>query len=78
MNENDTREQIIIRNILKTAQALHMKSVAEGVETRGYVDFLRELGCDYVQGYVYYKPMPAEEFEERFLVNGEKVSFDES
>ena len=78
MNENDPREQIIIRNILKTAQALHMKSVAEGVETRGYVDFLRELGCDYVQGYVYYKPMPAEEFEERFLVNGEKVSFDES
>ena len=78
MNENDTREQIIIRNILKTAQALHMKSVAEGVETRGYVDFLRELGCDYVQGYVYYKPMPAEEFEERFLVNGEKVCFDES
>lgn len=78
MNENDTREQIIIRNILKTAQALHMKSVAEGVETRGYVDFLRELGCDYVQGYVYYKPMPAEEFEERFLVNGEKVSFDEA
>ena len=55
-----------------------MKSVAEGVGTRGYVDFLRELGCDYVQGYVYYKPMLAEEFEERFLVNGEKVSFDES
>ncbi|MDY5527678.1 MULTISPECIES: EAL domain-containing protein [Eisenbergiella] len=57
---------------------MNMKSVAEGVETRGYVDFLRELGCDYVQGYVYYKPMLAEEFEERFLVNGEKVSFDES
>ena len=38
----------------------------------------RELCVDDVQGYVYYKPMPAEEFEERFLVNGEKVSFDES
>lgn len=77
MNENDPREKIILRHILETAQALNMKSVAEGVETKGYADFLRQLGCDYIQGYVYYKPMPAEEFEERFLVNAEKVSFDD-
>ena len=44
-----------------------MKTVAEGVQTQEYVEFLQELDCDYVQGYVYYRPMPPEEFEERFL-----------
>lgn len=50
-----------------------MKTVAEGVETQEYVEFLKELDCDYVQGYVYYRPMPPEEFEERFLIRNEKI-----
>lgn len=72
-DESDVREKILVRNILETAKALDMKVVAEGVETRGYVDFLKELGCDYIQGFVFYKPMPAEEFEERFLKKGERA-----
>lgn len=74
-NEGDEREKVILRHILGTAQDLHMKTVAEGVETQSYVDFLRDSGCDYVQGFVFYRPMPVEEFEERFLANGEKINF---
>lgn len=70
-NEKDPRERILIRHIMETAKDLDMKVVAEGIETQGYVDFLKELGCDYVQGFFYYKPMSVEEFEERFLKNQE-------
>lgn len=55
------------------AKELGLKTVAEGVETRGYVEYLKSLGCDYIQGYVFYRPMPVEEFEERFLKNGERA-----
>lgn len=72
-NAEDDREKILLRHIIQTAQELQMKTVAEGVETQEYVDFLKELGCDYIQGYVYYRPMSAREFEERFLIRNEKI-----
>ena len=53
-----------------------MRTVAEGVETQGDVDYLRSLGCDYIQGYVFYKPMPVDEFEERFVRGDEKAHFE--
>lgn len=40
-----------------------MNVLAEGVETAPQLDFLNQKMCDYVQGYYYYKPMPAEEVE---------------
>jgi len=42
---------------------LNIKAVAEGIETDSQVAFLKECGCDFIQGYYYYRPMPAEEFE---------------
>ncbi|MEG2074249.1 MAG: EAL domain-containing protein [Angelakisella sp.] len=42
------------------AQNLGIKTVAEGVETKEQVAFLRDLGCDIVQGYYFAKPMAAE------------------
>jgi diguanylate cyclase (GGDEF)-like protein len=47
--------------IIGLAHALGMDVVAEGVEQREQVDFLREHGCDRVQGYWYYPPMPIDE-----------------
>lgn len=73
-NEGSERERILIRHIVETAHELGMKTVAEGVETPGYVDYLRTLGCDYIQGFVYYRPMPAEEFEARFVRGAERVA----
>lgn len=62
-SEDKEREKIIIRGIIRLAKDLNIKTVAEGIEEEGQVSFLREAGCDRIQGYVFYKPMPIEEFE---------------
>lgn len=54
--------KLIIKTIVNLIKSLDMKVVAEGVETKEYVDFLTECGCDMIQGYYFYKPMPMEEF----------------
>lgn len=71
--EDDTRARIIIRHIIQTAHELGMRTVAEGVESKNQVEFLRGLECDFVQGYIFYKPMPVDEFEEQFLKRGERA-----
>ncbi|WP_404367549.1 EAL domain-containing protein [Marinobacter sp.] len=48
----------IIRAIISLAHSLQMSAVAEGVETEGQLDFLRQHQCDEVQGYYYARPMP--------------------
>jgi diguanylate cyclase (GGDEF)-like protein/PAS domain S-box-containing protein len=55
--------------IINMAHSLRLKVVAEGVETREQLDFLRAHGCDEVQGYILSVPLPAEEFAARFLRN---------
>jgi EAL domain-containing protein (putative c-di-GMP-specific phosphodiesterase class I) len=42
--------------IIRTCHDLSLKVVAEGVETREQVQFLGEIGCDYIQGYYFSKP----------------------
>ena len=51
----------------KLAKDLQITTVAEGVETEENEHFLQEINCDYGQGYYYSRPIPAAEFEERFL-----------
>lgn len=53
----------IISGIVSMVKQLNITIVAEGVEDMEEVQFLREIGCDLVQGYVFYRPMPIEEFE---------------
>ena len=48
----------IIEAVIKMAESLDMTVIAEGVEEKHQVDFLSELGCDYIQGYYFAKPMP--------------------
>lgn len=52
----------IVHSIIGMAHEIGIKTVAEGVETEGQVSFLRQSGCDYIQGYYYSKPLPEEEF----------------
>lgn len=61
--EEKERGKIVSRGIIRIAKELNMKVVAEGVETREYVDFLKEQGCDMIQGFYFGKPMPVEKFE---------------
>jgi diguanylate cyclase (GGDEF)-like protein/PAS domain S-box-containing protein len=51
--------------MIKMAQLLNMEIIAEGVETREELEFLREHGCHHVQGYFFGKPVSAGEFEKR-------------
>ena len=56
--------QSILGDVVSMAHRLHLGVTAEGVETQEQVQRLKEVGCDYVQGYYFAKPMPAAEFEE--------------
>ena len=57
------KQKELVRIMVSLAHALGLKTVAEGVETDDNVATLRKLGCDYLQGYYYSKPLPATEFK---------------
>lgn len=57
------RERKIISGVINMIQSLKIQAVAEGVEHLDQVEFLQSIGCDLIQGYYYYRPMPMEEFE---------------
>lgn len=53
----------ILSSVVRMAKWLDMPVIAEGVESVGQADFLRSIGCDYIQGYLYSRPVPEEEYE---------------
>ena len=58
------RERGILSAIVPMAKSLSLPVIAEGVETAEQAEFLKSIGCDYVQGYHYARPMPQDEFVE--------------
>ena len=76
------RGRSIIASVVRMAKWLRIPVVAEGVETREQVEFLRGLGCEYVQGYYFAKPMPAADYDgyvdsrQPFAAPGAKEAFD--
>jgi EAL domain-containing protein (putative c-di-GMP-specific phosphodiesterase class I) len=60
VDENDAS---IAKMIITLAHSLELEVVAEGVETRGQLDFLTRLGCNHFQGYLFSRPVPIGEFE---------------
>ena len=58
------KDEAIIKVIIALAKNLELKVIAEGVETKEQLDFLKAQMCDEVQGYYYYKPMPAKQIAE--------------
>lgn len=62
--ENDPNAMTLVSTIIQLAHSLHLKVIAEGVETEEQAKFLRLLRCDEMQGYLFSKPMPKEALAE--------------
>ena len=56
-------KRAVVKSIIGVGKTLGLKVVAEGVETTEHANLLRRLGCNYLQGYAFAKPMPAEKLE---------------
>lgn len=57
------KDQAIVNTIIQLAKNLGLSVIAEGAETEAQINFLKDKKCDTVQGFFYYKPMPAAEME---------------
>ena len=68
--EHDEKDVQLVELIIDIARKMNVPVVAEGVETEGQVQLLKELGCDLVQGFYFSPPLPASEFERSLLTEG--------
>ena len=62
--DHDSEKAVLVTAILATVQSLNLKVIAEGVETKEQLAFLRSRGCDEIQGYLFSPPVPAAAFTE--------------
>jgi EAL domain-containing protein (putative c-di-GMP-specific phosphodiesterase class I) len=61
--ETDPSDRALSEAIVVMSHKLGFKVIAEGVETEGQKRILEEMGCDYAQGYLFSRPVPAEAFD---------------
>ena len=73
ISESESRKGIsILESIISMTKAMTIPVVVEGVETPEQIHFLAGLGCRYMQGYYFYRPMPVEDFE-NLIRDGKKL-----
>lgn len=63
--EEDSQKKVMLKHIIGMAQNLGLECIAEGVETVEHVTILKENNCYLAQGYLFDRPLPVEQFEER-------------
>ncbi len=61
MKDNQERGMEILRTIVRMANLMQLRVIAEGIETKEQIDLLKKMGCHYGQGYYFYRPMPISE-----------------
>ncbi|MBO4532234.1 MAG: bifunctional diguanylate cyclase/phosphodiesterase [Treponema sp.] len=62
MSDSDSSKQYVA-TIISIGHILNLKVISEGVETEAQLSILKDIGCDYIQGYIWGKPMPPEDAE---------------
>lgn len=70
---NSTRGGTILSAVVRMAKWLKVPVIAEGVETLKQADFLRSIGCNYIQGYLYSRPLPEDQYIELLTGNAKSV-----
>jgi EAL domain-containing protein (putative c-di-GMP-specific phosphodiesterase class I) len=68
MNESDSSKQYV-SIIISIGHLLNLGVISEGVETTDQLETLQKIGCDYIQGYIWGKPLPPEEAAKLLLQN---------
>lgn len=68
----DQNRRKILGVVIEVAKRLNISTVAEGIETEAHTQLMRDMNCNYGQGYFYSRPIPANEFTDRFLQNNSK------
>ena len=68
------RGKTVLQKVIELAHQMEMKVICEGIEEREQLKELQELGCDWGQGYLVGKPIPAEEFEKIWIESVQEVT----
>lgn len=58
---HDKNDKAIVNTILQLSKSLNLTAIAEGVETKAQYEVLKDMGCQYMQGFYFYRPMPVTE-----------------
>ena len=72
--ETSAHHRVLVEATVRVARSLAMSTVAEGVETAGQAAVLKALACDKGQGYLYARPMPADEATRWLVAEGASLS----
>ncbi len=62
-SDDKEKDAILVESIVGLVRKLNIRTVAEGIESQEQVAFLKSINCDLVQGYVFFRPMPEQEYE---------------
>ena len=71
--ETNSDSRAIVESVIKLARDLRMSVAAEGVETKGQFDLLRQMTCGEIQGFLIGRPMPVDQFEDYLRQNSDSV-----
>ncbi len=66
-NKDNEKENIILSFVMSLAKQLKMDVLCEGVETQEFAEYLQTIGCTLVQGFLFERPIPSDDFKEKYL-----------
>ena len=65
--DKNIASRTILRHLVEMCTDLGVECIAEGVETKKQAEYLKEMGCNHIQGYLYSKPVNIESFEQVYM-----------